>query len=76
MDDLIRCSVGGTTIVGGSGHTITSALTAAIVPHLALLELARVGAVPLLLFFLQVSALGHAELRALISTFILLKSIH
>ena len=75
MDDLNRRSVGGTTVVGGSGHTVTSAFTTAIVPHLALLELARVGAVPLLLFFLQVSALGHAELRALISTFIVLNSI-
>ena len=54
---------------------VASSFTSPVIAHLPLLELAGVGAVALLLFFLQVSALGHAELRALISTFIVLNSI-
>ena len=55
-------SVSCTTIVGSAGHAITGTFAAAVIAHLALLELARISAVALLLFLLEVSALGHAEL--------------
>ena len=57
-----QTSVGGATIVGCSGHTIAGTFTTAIVAQLALLELARVGAVALLLLFFQIPALGHPVL--------------
>lgn len=51
-------SIGGATVVGRSGHPIASTFTTTIVAELALLELAGVGAIALLLFLLEISALG------------------
>ena len=54
-------SIGSAAVVGRTGDTIAGTFTTAVVAELALLELAGVGAVALLLFLLEISALSHAS---------------
>ena len=72
---MVTGSVSCTAVIGSSSHTITGTFAAAIVPHLALLELAGVGAIALLLFFLQIPALGHSRFKSGSGQHILLNSL-
>ena len=54
-----QTSVGCPAVVRRPGNSVTGTLTTAVIAHLALLELAGVGAVAFLLFALEVAALCH-----------------
>ena len=68
---LVSC----TAIVGSTCDAVTSAFSTAIISHLALLEFAGVGAIALLLFLLQIPALGHSRFKIGSGHLILLNSL-
>ena len=56
----LKRSISGTAVVGCACHSVTSTFATAVVAEFALFKFAGVSAIALLLFLLEVSALGHA----------------